>query len=167
MGKEPRQTTSNVGHLNKPSIQALIHGLNRHYYSAFSLCPFRPFPPSPASLLFLLPIPLLLPRYRVESVDLTPVSPVCACLCDVAGIAIDYKKTEGEQGMLMNLHKKGWTEGLKLDGFEELRCKNEGAVKVRFSSFPLFSPPFLHSLFFSFRPPPPPSFPLSPLLLRL
>ena len=30
---EPRQTTSNVGHLNKPSITALIHGLNRHYYS--------------------------------------------------------------------------------------------------------------------------------------
>eukprot|EP00735_Rhodelphis_limneticus_P007067 TRINITY_DN19562_c0_g1::TRINITY_DN19562_c0_g1_i1::g.24458::m.24458 TRINITY_DN19562_c0_g1::TRINITY_DN19562_c0_g1_i1::g.24458 ORF type:complete len:320 (+),score=43.03,sp/Q9LT08/PSDE_ARATH/75.43/1e-160,JAB/PF01398.16/8e-35,MitMem_reg/PF13012.1/3.1e+03,MitMem_reg/PF13012.1/4.6e-26,Prok-JAB/PF14464.1/5.1e-10 TRINITY_DN19562_c0_g1_i1:90-1049(+) len=33
MGHEPRQTTSNVGHLHKPSIQALIHGLNRHYYS--------------------------------------------------------------------------------------------------------------------------------------
>ena len=33
MGQEPRQTTSNVGHLAKPSIQALIHGLNRHYYS--------------------------------------------------------------------------------------------------------------------------------------
>ena len=33
MGQEPRQTTSNVGHLNKPSIQALIHGLNRNYYS--------------------------------------------------------------------------------------------------------------------------------------
>lgn len=33
MGKEPRQTTSNVGHLQRPSIQALIHGLNRHYYS--------------------------------------------------------------------------------------------------------------------------------------
>jgi len=32
-GQEPRQTTSNIGHLNKPSIQALIHGLNRHYYS--------------------------------------------------------------------------------------------------------------------------------------
>ena len=30
---EPRQTTSNLGHLNKPSIQALIHGLNRHYSS--------------------------------------------------------------------------------------------------------------------------------------
>lgn len=33
LGQEPRQTTSNVGLLNKPSIQALIHGLNRHYYS--------------------------------------------------------------------------------------------------------------------------------------
>jgi len=33
LGQEARQTTSNLGHLNKPSIQALIHGLNRHYYS--------------------------------------------------------------------------------------------------------------------------------------
>ena len=32
LGQEPRQTTSNLGHLTKPSIQALIHGLNRHYY---------------------------------------------------------------------------------------------------------------------------------------
>ncbi|SCW00001.1 LAFE_0B07250g1_1 [Lachancea fermentati] len=31
--QEPRQTTSNTGLLNKPNIQALIHGLNRHYYS--------------------------------------------------------------------------------------------------------------------------------------
>eukprot|EP00056_Hartaetosiga_gracilis_P020246 m.18316 g.18316 ORF g.18316 m.18316 type:complete len:308 (-) comp8292_c0_seq1:44-967(-) len=33
MGKEPRQTTSNLGHLERPSVQALVHGLNRHYYS--------------------------------------------------------------------------------------------------------------------------------------
>jgi 26S proteasome regulatory subunit N11 len=33
MQVEPRQTTSNVGHLQKPSIQAIIHGLNRTYYS--------------------------------------------------------------------------------------------------------------------------------------
>ncbi|KAI3647831.1 hypothetical protein MP228_008052 [Amoeboaphelidium protococcarum] len=33
LGQEPRQSTSNVGHLQKPSVQALIHGLNRHYYS--------------------------------------------------------------------------------------------------------------------------------------
>lgn len=30
---EVRQTTSNIGFLNKPNIQALIHGLNKHYYS--------------------------------------------------------------------------------------------------------------------------------------
>lgn len=33
LGQEPRQTTSNIGHLQKPSITAIIHGLNRHYYS--------------------------------------------------------------------------------------------------------------------------------------
>lgn len=33
LGQEPRQTTSNLGHLQRPSVQALIHGLNRHYYS--------------------------------------------------------------------------------------------------------------------------------------
>ncbi|CAF1551140.1 unnamed protein product [Rotaria sordida] len=33
LGQESRQITSNLGHLIKPSIQALIHGLNRHYYS--------------------------------------------------------------------------------------------------------------------------------------
>lgn len=32
-GQEPRQTTSNLGSLVKPSISALIHGLNRHYTS--------------------------------------------------------------------------------------------------------------------------------------
>jgi len=33
MGQEPRQTTSNLGHLTKPTIAALINGLNRAYYS--------------------------------------------------------------------------------------------------------------------------------------
>lgn len=33
MGSEPRQTTSCIGQLNKPTITALVHGLNRHYYS--------------------------------------------------------------------------------------------------------------------------------------
>ncbi|KAM0683090.1 multicatalytic endopeptidase [Mitosporidium daphniae] len=33
MGQEPRQISSNIGQLQKPSIQALMHGLNRHYYS--------------------------------------------------------------------------------------------------------------------------------------
>ena len=78
-GLEPRQTTSNIGHINKPSIQALIHGLNRHYYS----------------------------------------------------IAVNYRKTELEQAMLMNLHKRNWTEGLTLRDFNGHKEANEKAIKVR------------------------------------
>jgi len=77
IGYEPRQTTSIIGHLNKPSIQALIHGLNRHYYS----------------------------------------------------IAISYRKSELEEKMLMNLHKKGWTEGLKTADFQQHDKQNEDTVK--------------------------------------
>ncbi|GFE55025.1 proteasome regulatory protein [Babesia ovis] len=33
LGQEARQTTSNVGHMNKPTIIALVHGLNRNYYN--------------------------------------------------------------------------------------------------------------------------------------
>lgn len=76
-GHEPRQTTSNIGHINKPSIQALIHGLNRHYYS----------------------------------------------------ITVNYRKTELEQSMLMNLHKRNWTEGLKLRDFKVQKEGNEKAIK--------------------------------------
>ncbi|KAL6309607.1 Mov34-domain-containing protein [Sparassis latifolia] len=76
-GQEPRQTTSNIGHINKPSIQALIHGLNRHYYS----------------------------------------------------IAVKYRKTELEQSMLMNLHKRNWTEGLTLRDFKTHKESNEKAIK--------------------------------------
>ncbi|KAG0293792.1 multicatalytic endopeptidase [Linnemannia gamsii] len=81
VGNEPRQTTSNIGHLNKPSIQALIHGLNRHYYS----------------------------------------------------IAINYRKNELEQKMLLNLHKKNWTSGLTLANFHEHTEDNEKAVKTMLS----------------------------------
>lgn len=76
-GREPRQTTSNIGHINKPSIQALVHGLNRHYYS----------------------------------------------------IAVNYRKTELEQSMLMNLHKRNWTEGLRLRDFCSHKQDNEAAIK--------------------------------------
>ncbi|SPO23017.1 probable RPN11 - 26S proteasome regulatory subunit [Ustilago trichophora] len=77
LGQEPRQTTSNIGHLNKPSIQSLIHGLNRHYYS----------------------------------------------------IAIGYRKTELEQSMLNNLHKRNWTEGLRLRDFGEHKENNRKAIE--------------------------------------
>ena len=31
-GVETRQTTSNIGHLKKPTITAMVHGLNKMYY---------------------------------------------------------------------------------------------------------------------------------------
>lgn len=77
MGVEPRQTTSNIGHIKKPSIQALIHGLNRHYYS----------------------------------------------------IAVNYRKSELEQTMLMNLHKQNWTSSLRLQDFGDHKSINEKAIK--------------------------------------
>ncbi|EPR64831.1 proteasome regulatory subunit [Toxoplasma gondii TgCatPRC2] len=33
LGQELRQTTSNIGHLQRPTISALVHGLNRNYYA--------------------------------------------------------------------------------------------------------------------------------------
>jgi 26S proteasome regulatory subunit N11 len=33
MGLPPRETTSVLGHIRKPTIKALMHGLNKHYYS--------------------------------------------------------------------------------------------------------------------------------------
>ncbi|KAJ1558551.1 26S proteasome non-ATPase regulatory subunit 14 [Nowakowskiella sp. JEL0078] len=68
LNQEPRQTTSN----------ALIHGLNRHYYS----------------------------------------------------IAINYRKNELEQKMLLNLHKKTWTHGLTLTDFNDHAESNESTVKA-------------------------------------
>jgi 26S proteasome regulatory subunit N11 len=72
LGQEPRQTTSNLGHLNKPSIQALIHGLNRHYYS----------------------------------------------------LGISYRKNPLEEQMLLNLHKKRWSDGLQLERWDERTTAN-------------------------------------------
>jgi 26S proteasome regulatory subunit N11 len=77
LGQEPRQTTSNVGHLNKPSIQALIHGLNRHYYS----------------------------------------------------LAINYRKSELEERMLLNLQKSTWTNGLTANDFELHRSSNAACLE--------------------------------------
>merc|ERR1712051_686210 len=71
-GYEPRQTTSNMGNMKRPTGRALFHGLNKHYYS----------------------------------------------------INIGYRKEEFESKMLMNLHKKTWTDGFHMDKFNELGSKN-------------------------------------------
>eukprot|EP01125_Pyxidicula_operculata_P021197 TRINITY_DN8078_c0_g1_i1.p1 TRINITY_DN8078_c0_g1~~TRINITY_DN8078_c0_g1_i1.p1 ORF type:complete len:325 (+),score=94.45 TRINITY_DN8078_c0_g1_i1:84-977(+) len=77
MGQEARQTTSNVGHLQRPSIQALIHGLNRNYYS----------------------------------------------------LPINYRKNDLEQKMLLNLHKKKWTEGLTVTKYDVHAAENAKLMK--------------------------------------
>ena len=76
-GLEPRQTTSNIGQLRKPSIQALVHNLNRSYYS----------------------------------------------------MPINYRKNELEIQMLSNLHKKQWTNGLKLEDFRAQTERNQKTVE--------------------------------------
>ena len=76
LGNEPRQTTSNVGHLHKPSITALIHGLNRHYYS----------------------------------------------LC------ISYRKGELEQSMLLQIGKKNWTAGLRVEEFSKQKNRTDESL---------------------------------------
>eukprot|EP00828_Plagiopyla_frontata_P042265 TRINITY_DN6259_c0_g1_i2.p1 TRINITY_DN6259_c0_g1~~TRINITY_DN6259_c0_g1_i2.p1 ORF type:complete len:246 (-),score=41.52 TRINITY_DN6259_c0_g1_i2:122-859(-) len=91
MGNEPRQTTSNLEQMNPPSIVALVHGLNKHYYS----------------------------------------------------IAINYRKNELEQDMLLNLQKnyiffpnqflirfkKKWSYGLTLENMDNLSKRNENTLK--------------------------------------
>jgi 26S proteasome regulatory subunit N11 len=77
LGQEPRQTTSNIGHLNKPTLTGLIHGLNRHYYS----------------------------------------------------IAINYRKNDLEQKVLLNLGRKKWTDGLKMTKFDTHETNNENLIK--------------------------------------
>ena len=59
-------------------LQALVHGLNRHYYS----------------------------------------------------MPLGYKKNALEEQMLMNLHKKSWTEGLKTVRYEDHTTSNEKTIKV-------------------------------------
>jgi len=69
------------------------------------------------------------------SIGITTVCPHAHLLIHVigklrSGLAIDYRKTEAEQGMLLNLHKTGWTEGLKMRDHSEMHEGNEQAVKV-------------------------------------
>lgn len=76
-GIEPRQTTSNIGHITKPSLVALARGLNKHYYS----------------------------------------------------IAINYRKSEIEQRMLLNLNKVNWSTALKLKDYQTHQNENIETMK--------------------------------------
>jgi 26S proteasome regulatory subunit N11 len=77
MGAEPRQTTSNIGHIQKPSLVAIAHGLGKYYYS----------------------------------------------------IALNYRKNEFEQKMLLNLNKVNWGNALKNRDFKEQQTDTETMLK--------------------------------------
>lgn len=76
-GMEPRQTTSNIGHLTPPAMIAKMRGLDKYYYS----------------------------------------------------IAINYRKNEGEQKMLLNLNKTSWANSLKLDDYTDQHTRNVDQLK--------------------------------------
>lgn len=76
-GAEPRQVTSNVGHIKKPPVQALVHGLNKYYFN----------------------------------------------------LVINYRKNENEQKMLLNLYKKKWNAGLKMNTYAKHSKNNEKVIK--------------------------------------
>jgi len=76
LGQEPRQTTSCRGHLKKPSIQALIHGLNRQYYSIINV----------------------------------------------------FHKEKAEEGMLKQLDRVMWDQGLKVECPKKHLKKNEEQI---------------------------------------
>jgi hypothetical protein len=42
--------------------------------------------------------------------------------------------------MLLNLHKKNWTEGLKLKNWEEMKTSNEESIKVNLARLSLLDP---------------------------
>ena len=76
-GSEPRQTTSNIGHIQKPSLVAIAHGLGKYYYS----------------------------------------------------IAINYRKNEFEQKMLLNLNKVNWGSALKSKNYKDQEGHNVETLK--------------------------------------
>ncbi len=45
-------------------------------------------------------------------------------------IGINYRKNELEEKMLLNLHKKKWTDGLSLQRFDNHSKTNESTVQV-------------------------------------
>lgn len=45
-------------------------------------------------------------------------------------MVLDYRKNELEEQMLMNLHKKSWTDGLKTVRYETHSSANEKVMKV-------------------------------------
>jgi hypothetical protein len=66
----------------------------------------------------------------VRSTAVTAVTDAIA-LYAYNSIVIDYRKNELEEQMLMNLHRKQWTEGLVMKRFEDHQTSNEKTIEVQ------------------------------------
>lgn len=78
--QDPRQTTSNVGFLQRPNMQALVRGLGRSFYS----------------------------------------------------MPVAYRKLPSEIHMLLNVHKKSWREGLKIETVtEHEKARNDSIALIK------------------------------------
>ena len=116
-----------MGHLNKPSIQALIHGLNRHYYSiAINYRQdqdqgkggagrgWKCFRGSQNCALYAF-------SHKGILSHTIPKNCIPRILAD--------RKNELEERMLLNLSKSSWTAGLTLTNFQQHNENNEKVVK--------------------------------------
>ena len=115
LGQEPRQTTSNLGHLNKPSIQVMVHNSETCFFSSFQRW-----------------IKVKGWLWYVRTFGYTVMQALIHGLNrHYYSIAINYRKNELEEKMLLNLHKKKWTDGLTLRRFDTHSKTNEQTVQVR------------------------------------
>lgn len=107
--QEPRQTTSNIGHLNKPSITALIHGLNRI-------------------------LDLVEPGFAVwKGIQASDREP-SGSQGHYYSIAINYRKNDLEQKMLLNLGKKKWQDPTKPFKIILSWCTQDGLKLTNFGN---------------------------------
>lgn len=97
-----------------PPFQALIHGLNRHYYS--------------------IPIKYRMNERWVYQVVAKPQVAwlwwtLTSLLINTSVPNLMSQSCSREQQMLLNLHKKSWMEGLTLQNYNEHSSLNEDTVK--------------------------------------
>lgn len=119
LGQEPRQTTSNLGHLHKPSIQVRA-GCIRSLERACFLAPFSRNRNCGAGgvLANAASVSCPLPQALIHGLNRHYYS-----------LAINYRKNELEEKMLLNVYKKKWTEGFLTEDFEGHASSNEAVVK--------------------------------------
>jgi 26S proteasome regulatory subunit N11 len=122
MQREPRQTTSNLGYLHKPSLVALIHGLNRHYYSIgisylLSLDEQRAL------------LNISSPALSCSTPNSSPQFDAVGALVEMAGFADGYARSLREESALSEQQKKARHVG-KRDPRRHLQTTCESLINA-------------------------------------